>query len=98
VLRGRERESVFTEYIAGIEQFGIKSPRIEFAYTEHKYCVHNDLFGSGHPPDTFIAGALAWSLRRKSYTLHIHPASITREESPWTSMSTVTTPTDRRKP
>lgn len=83
VLRGRERESVFTEYIAGIEQFGIKSPRIQFAYSEHKYATQKDLFGSGHPPDTFIAGALAWSLRRKSYTLHIHPASLTRGESPW---------------
>ena len=88
VLRGRERESAFTEYIAGIEQFGIKSPRIQFAYSEHKYATQKDLFGSGHPPDTFIAGALAWSLRRKSYTLHIHPASLTREESPWKSMST----------
>jgi hypothetical protein len=83
VLRGRERETVFTEYIAGIEQFGLKSPRIQFAYSEHKYVTQKDLFGSGHPPDTFIAGALAWSLRRRSYTLNIHPANITRDESPW---------------
>lgn len=97
VLRGRERESAFTEYIAGIEQFGIKSPRIQFAYSEHKYATQKDLFGSGHPPDTFIAGALAWSLRRKSYTLHIHPASLTREESPWKITSTGNT-TNRRTP
>jgi hypothetical protein len=83
VLRGRERESVFMEYIAGIEQYGIISPRIQFPYSEHKYVTQKDLFGAGHPPDTFIAGALAWSLRRKSYTLNIHPANITREESPW---------------
>ena len=97
VLRGRERESVFTEYIAGIEQFGIKSPRIQFAYSEHKYATQTDLFGSGHPPDTFIAGALAWSLRRKSYTLHIHPASLTRDESPWKATST-TDNINRRTP
>lgn len=96
VLRGRERESVFTEYIAGIEQFGIKSPRVQFAYSEHKYATQKDLFGAGHPPDTFIAGALAWSLRRKSYTLHIHPASLTREESPWKMSSAADT--SRRTP
>lgn len=83
VLRGRERETVFTEYIAGIEQFAIKSPRIQFSYSEHKYVTQKDLFGSGHPPDTFIAGALAWSLRRKSATLSVRPANITRSESPW---------------
>ena len=98
VLRGRERESAFTEYIAGIEQNAIKSPRIQYAYTEHKYCTHEDLFGGGHPPDTFIAGALAWSLRRKSYTLHVHPASVMREESPWKATSTVSTPDIRRTP
>jgi hypothetical protein len=85
VLRGRERESVFTEYIAGIEQFAIKSPRIQFAYSEHKYTTQKDLFGSGHPPDTFIAGALAWSMRRKSATLYVSPANIVRAESPWRS-------------
>ena len=83
VLRGRERESCFTEYIAGIEQFGMKSPRIQFAYSEHKYVTQKDLFGSGHPPDTFIAGALAWSMRKKSATLYVRPANITRTESPW---------------
>jgi len=86
VLRGRERESAFTEYIAGIEQYGIKSPRIQFAYSEHKYVTQKDLFGSGHPPDTFIAGALAWSMRKKSATLYVSPANISRPESPWKSI------------
>lgn len=78
VLRGRERETVFTEYIAGIEQFGIRSPRNNYAYSEHKYVTQKDLFGSGHPPDTFIAGALAWSLRKKSSTINVRPISITK--------------------
>ncbi len=59
VLRGRERESVFTQYIAGIEQEGMVSPRIKYVYDEHKYVTNKDLYGSGHPPDSFIAGALA---------------------------------------
>ena len=28
--------------------------------TEHKYCGEDDLFGSGHPPDTVVALALAY--------------------------------------
>jgi len=83
VLRGRDRESVFTQYIAGIEQDGIRSPRIEYAYNEHKYVTSGDLYGSGHPPDTFIAGALAWSQRRRAYKINVRPASMTRNASPW---------------
>lgn len=84
VLRGRDRESAFTEYIAGIEQYGIHSPRIMFAYNEHKYLTLNDLFTtSGHPPDTFIAGALAWSVRKRTHRLNVRPGSITRTGSPW---------------
>ncbi len=83
VLRGRERETAFTEYIAGIEQYGLVCPRIQFAYSEHKYCTHKDLYGSGHPPDTFIAGALAWSVRKRTYRLNVRPGSLTRKESPW---------------
>jgi hypothetical protein len=82
VLRGRERETVFTQYIAGIEQHAMKMPRINFVYNEHKYVTHKDLFGSGHPPDSFIAGALAWSIRKKTYTINVRPGSITRN-SPW---------------
>lgn len=84
VLRGRERESVFTQYIAGIEQDGLRCPRIKYVYDEHKYVTDKDLFGSGHPPDSFIAGALAWSIRRKAHRPDVRPVSITREASPWT--------------
>jgi hypothetical protein len=83
VLRGRERESVFTQYIAGIEQEGLVCPRIKFVYDEHKYCTNKDLFGSGHPPDSFIAGALAWSIRRKRHRIDVRPVSVTRQSSPW---------------
>jgi hypothetical protein len=81
VLRGREREALFTEYIAGIEQNGMRCPRIDFAHNEHKYVTQNDLFGSGHPPDSFIAGALAWSVRRKSLAPILSPANIGVKES-----------------
>lgn len=83
VLRGRDRETTFTEYIAGIEQDALRCPRIEYAYNEHKYVTQADLYGSGHPPDTFIAGALAWSLRRRAYKINVRPGSLTRTNSPW---------------
>ena len=85
VLRGRDRESIFTEYIAGIEQAGMVSPRIKFAHNEHKYVTQKDLFGSGHPPDSFIAGAMAWSQRRVGHRYQVRPANIvgSRKASPW---------------
>lgn len=83
VLRGRERETVFTEYIAGIEQRALQSPRVKFCYNEHKFATTKDLFGSGHPPDSFIAGALAWSMRKRSYKINVRPTSMVRKSSPW---------------
>ena len=43
-----------------IERHEIVCPRIDAFYTEHKYCGEDDLFGSGHPPDTLVAMALAY--------------------------------------
>ena len=61
VLRGRDREIVFNEYISAIEAGELTCPRIGFAYQEHLYVRREDLFKTGgHPPDSFIAGALAW--------------------------------------
>ena len=43
-----------------IERHEIVCPRIDVFYTEHLYCGEDDLFGSGHPPDTVVAMALAY--------------------------------------
>ena len=43
-----------------IERHEIVCPRIDAFYTEHLYCGEDDLFGSGHPPDTVVAMALAY--------------------------------------
>ena len=45
---------------ADIERHEIVCPRIDVFYTEHLYCGEDDLFGSGHPPDTVVAMALAY--------------------------------------
>ena len=47
-------------YPTPIERHEIVCPRIDAFYTEHLYCGEDDLFGSGHPPDTVVAMALAY--------------------------------------
>ena len=59
-LVGRVRTDLFRNYIAAIERHEIVCPRIDAFYTEHLYCGEDDLFGSGHPPDTVVAMALAY--------------------------------------
>lgn len=60
-LVARARDAVFSNYIKGIENGDCVAPRIKYAYNEHKFVSRKDLHTSaGHPPDTFVAGALAW--------------------------------------
>lgn len=83
---GAKRTEMFNEYIVAIESGGIQYPRIEYAFNEHKYVVLDDLYGRGHPPDSVVAGALAWSARmkvKKRSALGIMPTSVERETSPW---------------
>lgn len=57
---GQRRRDLFNDYIAALERHEITMPRIEPFYSEHRYCRAEDLFGSGHPPDTVVACALAF--------------------------------------
>lgn len=60
-LVGVRRATLFSEYIVGIESEQIRSPLIEYMHGEHKYAKNEDLYEpKGHPPDTFVAGALAY--------------------------------------
>lgn len=59
ILVGRERTEVFAGHIQSIEHDEVRSPRIDFLYGEHKYVTSDDLYGAGHPPDSFVACALA---------------------------------------
>lgn len=60
ILTGQTRSDTFTQYIAAIENGAIVSPRIRHCENEHRYCTNDDLRGGGHPPDSFIAGAMAY--------------------------------------
>ena len=59
-LVGRVRTDLFRNDIGAIERHEIVGPRIDAFYTEHLYCGEDDLFGSGHPPETVVALALAY--------------------------------------
>jgi hypothetical protein len=62
--QGKERYTLFNEYIAAVEQGKLVGPRIEAWYQAHKFLTNDDLFGSsGHPPDEVAACALAWRAR-----------------------------------
>jgi hypothetical protein len=59
------RATLFSDYIAAVENGLVKYPRIKLAYDEHRYCTMDNLFGKGHPPDSVVAGAIAWAQRGK---------------------------------
>jgi hypothetical protein len=59
ILAGRTRADLFSDYISTIERGGIVAPDIRFMHDEHKFATVDDIYGDGHPPDSFVAGALA---------------------------------------
>jgi hypothetical protein len=68
ILTGQDRADIFTQYIAAIENGTIESPQIKYCEGEHRYCTNDDLRGAGHPPDSVVAGALAYraaTMKRK---------------------------------
>ena len=70
-LVGRVRTDLFRNDIGAIERHEIVCPRIDVFYTEHLYCGEDDLFGSGHPPDTVVAMALAYHAFKESVTTQV---------------------------
>ncbi len=67
-LNGAVRDLVFKDYGVALEMGEILSPRIAYAYDEHRFCTIKDLQSGGralggHPPDSVVAAALAWYCR-----------------------------------
>jgi hypothetical protein len=63
IMAGRQRDEMLTEYIAAVERGEIIAPRVESAYTAHKYASTEDIYGGGkdtHLPDEVCSMALAW--------------------------------------
>lgn len=64
-LSGQVRADIFSDYIVAIENGTIVSPFIRYCEGEHRYCTNDDLRGSGHPPDSFVAGAMAFKASQR---------------------------------
>lgn len=80
---GRERDALYTEYVAAIEHHDLVYPRIDYAFDEHRYVTPEALYTSaGHVPDSIVAGALAWLERRKQVKIAA-PGGGIRGSSPW---------------
>ena len=85
VMVGRARQEIFNEYISAIEQGAFMCPRIQYMLDEHKYTRLDDLYGRGHPPDSVVAGAIAWSMRDRTTTMMMPPIvdEFEIEQSAW---------------
>ena len=59
IMVGRRRSDMLSNYISAIERGEIVSPMIDFIHGEHLYASVDDVYGSGHLPDSIAAGALA---------------------------------------
>jgi hypothetical protein len=80
---GRDRDTLYNDYIAAIEHDDIRYPRIVFPYNEHRYATPEALFTSReHTPDSIVVGALAWSQRKKAVTI-VAPGGGRRSSNPW---------------
>lgn len=69
ILVGRARAELLTEYIHGIEHGEIEipdCPETRILKKEHTFATFDDLFGSGHLPDTICAGALAYRAAKRA--------------------------------
>jgi hypothetical protein len=60
LMVGRARADLFSECVAGIERGELVSPVIDSLKGQLQYCTVDDLYGAGHPPDGFVALALAY--------------------------------------
>lgn len=69
----KNRDEMLANYIAAIESGKLIYPMIEYAFLEHLYATTNDLYGSGHLPDTISAAALSW--RAKEYSSRTYDPS-----------------------
>src|SRR5262249_53987280 len=60
VMAGRARADLCSEGVKAIEHGEIVSPFIAALEAQVRYCTVDDLYGAGHPPDGFVALALAY--------------------------------------
>lgn len=65
LMVGRDRRDILSEYCVAIERGEIEAPMIRSMEAEHRYASVDALYGAGHPPDSIVAGALAYRAARR---------------------------------
>jgi hypothetical protein len=60
MMVGRARADLLSEYVAAVERGEFIAPHIDAMEASHRLASVDDLYGSGHPPDDIVAGALAY--------------------------------------
>lgn len=87
IMSGRQRDDMLSEFVSAVENHQVIAPKIESAYTEHKYCSLEDMYGRGkdtHLPDTVCAFALAWHKRNRRVRSARPILDVAYEQgSPW---------------
>lgn len=85
---GNARKALFSEFVQAVEEDRLRAPRVPWFYDEVRYCANDDLFGTGHPPDSLVSAALAWSMRHHvgDYGIVKPDLSIKRSGSPWRAL------------
>lgn len=94
IMVGRDRDEMLTEYIAAVERGELIAPRIESAYTAHKYASVDSIYSRSkdeHLPDEICSFALAWHTskrkRPKAIPIGISRVGVNGEtevnSSPW---------------
>lgn len=81
IMGGRQRDEMLTEYIAAVERGDLIAPRIESAYTAHKYASVEDVYGGGkttHLPDEVCSFALAWTYNKRKRPQAL-PINVSRQ-------------------
>jgi hypothetical protein len=64
IMVGRARSDMLSNYISAVERGDIVSPVIDFMQAEHRYASVDDVYGSGHLPDSISAMANAYTAVR----------------------------------
>ncbi len=59
IMAGRARSEMLSHYVTAVENGDVVFPMIDFMFSEHLYASQEDVYGSGHLPDSISAGALA---------------------------------------
>lgn len=78
-MNAKLRAEIVNDYIVGVERHALAHPRIETAYNDLYYLTANDLTGSGHLPDSFVASALAWHTRVSNLNTGTGISSLEKE-------------------